>query len=200
MARLFTSDTHFFHKNILTYTERGKYTTVDNHTDWLLSIINKQVKPGDTLYILGDVAFTSSHTQLEDLLLRINCQVFVVKGNHDSNTTWKRVGMTSMAAKNKLVAVKDYAEIKLDSCAGRCNTLCMFHFPISAWHKQGYGSYHAHGHTHGMYQGAGKSLDVGIDNAYNVFGEHRLFTEADIEAFMATRDIVVTDGHTNRTT
>ncbi len=195
MARLFTSDTHFFHKKISEYTERGNYTDAGNHTEWVLDIINKQAKPGDTLYILGDVAFTSDHTEIESLLLQINCQVFVVKGNHDSKTTWKRVGMTSMAAKNKLVAVKDYAEIKLES--GK--TLCMFHFPISAWHKQGYGSYHAHGHCHGMYQGVGKSLDVGLDNSYNLFGEHRLFTEQDIEDFMAMRDVVVTDGHKVRT-
>jgi calcineurin-like phosphoesterase family protein len=190
MAKIFTSDPHFFHKKIVEYTERGKFTNVEDHTDWLLGIINKQVTPEDTLYILGDFAFTSDFVQIEELISKINCLVVLVKGNHDSRKVWKRV------QHHKLLACKDYDEIKM--ATGQ--TACLFHFPIHAWHKQGYGSYHLHGHTHANYEGVGKSLDVGIDNAYKLYGEHRLFTEQDIEAYMATREVVVTDGHANRTT
>jgi calcineurin-like phosphoesterase family protein len=188
MARFFTSDTHVRHKKISEYTQRGLVTTAEAHDAWVVDFINKQVKPGDTLYILGDVAFTADSKVVEDFLSQINCMVVVIKGNHDSRKVWKRV------QHHKLLACKDYDEIKMASG----QTACLFHFPIHAWHKQGYGSYHLHGHTHANYEGVGKSLDVGIDNAYKLYGEHRLFTEQDIEAYMATREVVVTDGHVNR--
>lgn len=72
---------------------------------------------------------------------------------------------------------------------------CLMHFPITSWHKQNYGSWMLYGHCHGKMQGQGKTVDVGIDSAYNVFGEHRLFSDEDIVAFMQQRQIYIADLH-----
>ena len=40
------------------------------------------------------------------------------------------------------------------------------HYPLAIWHQGHKGALHAFGHVHGSYLGLGKSLDVGIDNAY----------------------------------
>jgi len=69
------------------------------------------------------------------------------------------------------------------------------HFPIACWNQQGRGSYHIHGHSHGSYKGNGKILDVGIDNSYNLFGEHRLFTEEDIIEYMSKQEVYASDHH-----
>lgn len=188
MAKFFTSDLHWFHKKICEYTDRKLFTDGEAHTSWLIDIINKQVKPGDILYHLGDFAFTSEAGSIEAILEQINCQVFCIKGNHCSRKTWKQV------KSNKLVAFRDYEELKLSN--GK--TACLFHFPMHVWHKQHYGAYHLHGHCHGSYQGEGRILDVGLDNAYNLFGEHRLFTEDDVIEFMSNRSMVVNDHHKER--
>lgn len=47
-------------------------------------------------------------------------------------------------------------------------------------------------------QGQGKILDVGIDSAYNIFGEHKLFSENDIVALMQQKEKFVAEQHRNR--
>ena len=71
----------------------------------------------------------------------------------------------------------------------------MMHFPIACWNQQGRGSYHIHGHSHGSYKANGKTLDVGLDNAYNLFGEHKLFTEEDIIEYMSKQEVYASDHH-----
>ena len=185
MTNFFTSDLHFFHKKICEYTNRNLFTTPEEHTDWVIDIINKQVNSQSTLYHLGDFAFSSDPKEIEAVLNRINCQVRCIKGNHCSSKTWKRVSSP------RLQSFKDYEEIKLSN--GK--TACLFHFPMHVWHKQHYGSYHLHGHCHGSYQGQGKILDVGLDNAYNLLGVHRLFTEEEVISFMMHQDTITNDHH-----
>ena len=87
-----------------------------------------------------------------------------------------------------------YHEIKIQG-----TPVCLFHFCIQAWHKQGCGSYHLFGHSHGsLKDNKGLSLDVGIDSAYNILGEHRFFTEEDVVQYMQTRELEVADHHAKR--
>lgn len=44
----------------------------------------------------------------------------------------------------------------------------------------------------------GKILDVGLDSAYNIFGEHKFFTEEDVLEYMQSRKIQVLDHHQQR--
>lgn len=57
------------------------------------------------------------------------------------------------------------------------------------------GKVHITGNCHGSYKGNGKILDVGLDNAYNLFGEHRLLTEEDIVEYMNKQEIYASDHH-----
>lgn len=189
MAKFFSSDWHHLHKKICEYTDRGLFTDTEHHSQWLVDLINSQTKPGDTVYHLGDMVFSSDPKVIEDFLGRLHCQVFAIKGNHDSRKTWSKV------QSNRLIAFKDYDEIKVEG-----KDTCLFHFPLAVWHKQHYGSYMLHGHSHGSFQGSGKSLDVGLDSAYNILGEHKLFTEDNITEFMSQRAVVVSDHHKTRDT
>lgn len=61
------------------------------------------------------------------------------------------------------------------------------------------GKVHVTGNSHGSYQPAeGKILDVGLDSAYNIFGEHKFFTEEDVLEYMQSRKIQVLDHHQQR--
>lgn len=187
-TKFFSSDWHHLHKKISTYTQRGLFTDAEHHSEWLIDLINSQAPKGSIVYHLGDLAFTSDPKMIEDFLSKLNCQLFAIKGNHDSRKTWGRV------QSNKLIAFKDYEEIKLKN--GK--EACLFHFPIAVWHKQHHGSAMLHGHNHGSYQGDGKILDCGLDSAYNILGRHRMFTEDDIIDFMENRELVVNDHHQKR--
>jgi len=188
--KYFVSDTHWHHKKIVEITNRGVETTQEEHTDWLINLWNKQVTNSDQVYLLGDVSFATKYDQIKEVFERLNGQIFVVKGNHC------RTAMLDKLLDDHLIqAWYQYKEIKINT-----TDVCLFHFPISSWNKQGYGSIHLHGHCHGSFTPEkGKILDVGIDSAYNIFGVHRLFSELDIIEYMSKREVNVNDHHKDRT-
>ena len=49
----FTSDLHFGHENILRFDKRP-FSSIKEHDEELIKRWNAKVKPGDTVYILGD--------------------------------------------------------------------------------------------------------------------------------------------------
>lgn len=188
MKTWFTSDLHENHRNICKYTNRVVETTEEEHNKWLTRIWNSQVKPEDTIYHLGDLSFSSRYNDLSNFVKGLNGRIILIKGNHDKDDFLKRLKEDAL-----IHAWYHYKEIKIKG-----NATCLFHFPIAAWHKQGYGSWHLHGHSHGMYESKGKSLDVGLDSSYNEFKIHRFFSEEDIEDLMNSKEVAVQDGHKER--
>lgn len=185
----FTSDIHVFHKRIVELTNRHKDTTAENHTDWLVDLWNSQVKQNDVVWHLGDFAFTSNKNKLQDLVSRLNGNIHFIYGNHCDVKTLEQVFYDT--TNKNIWSMQQYKEIKIQG-----NKVVLFHFPIAAWHKQHYGAWHLHGHSHGSYKAEGKILDVGLDSAYNILGEHRFFTEEDIVNIMATKMAISVDHHT----
>lgn len=184
---LFTSDVHFHHKNIVKFTNRGKDTTQDNHDEWLIELWNSQVNNQDKIYMLGDFSFSHKYDEVADVVDRLNGQKLFLVGNHDSHETFLQL------KKDKLISnFYDTKHIKIKG-----NAVHMYHFAIESWNKQGHGGWHLHGHCHGnlLTQNIGKRLDVGLDSAYNILGEHRFFTEQDIADIMSQRKVYVTDHH-----
>lgn len=59
------------------------------------------------------------------------------------------------------------------------------------------GKVHLTGNCHGSFQGQGKTLDVGLDNSYNIFGEHKMFSEDDVLQFMQGREVYIAESHRN---
>lgn len=188
MTTWFTSDLHFFHRNITKYTDRNLVTTAEQHDEWLFDLWNSQVKPGDFVYHIGDFAFSKGYDQLARVVSRLNGQKFFIKGNHDNEDHLDR-----LLEDHLIVKWKHYKEIKI----GETPTV-LFHFPISSWHRQSHGSWHLHGHCHSNLKEMhtnGKMLDVGIDNAYKLTGKHQFFTEQMITEYMQGREMHVADEH-----
>ena len=80
MSRLlFTSDLHLGHNNITKY--RGAFTSAEEHHEVLFDKLASNVQKRDTLYLLGDIAF--SLYWLEKVS-NINCShKLLICGNHD---------------------------------------------------------------------------------------------------------------------
>ena len=185
MNIFFTADLHFGHKNICQYTNRNKFTAQEDHTEWLIDLHNSRVQNGDVVYILGDVSFYKEKTTIE-ILSKLNGRLIVVRGNHDSRTQLKKFERDEL-----IDSWHEYLELDQDG-----TKICMMHYPIAVWNKHHYGSIMLHGHSHGSFQGDGKILDVGLDSAYNLFGEHKYLSLKEVESYMSERSVVVKDHHT----
>lgn len=81
MADYLTSDHHFGHKNIIAYEDRP-FTTVEEMDEFMIQRWNETVKPGDTVYHLGDFALVNLE-RIAALLKRLNGRKILILGNHD---------------------------------------------------------------------------------------------------------------------
>lgn len=186
MTTYFTSDLHFYHKNICKFTRRHEVVQQEHHEEWLIDIWNSTVKKSDKIWHLGDLTFLTKYEDIAALVKKLNGQKFLVKGNHD------RAKVLDQLKKDNLIQNwYQYEEIKIGD-----TPVCLFHFPIASWHKVGYGAWHLHAHSHGSYTtGKGKILDAGIDSAYNLTGKHRFFSEEDVANYMSHREVQTVDHH-----
>ena len=134
--KFFIADLHFGHKNILTLANR-RFSSVEEHDNYVISCINAVVDKGDLLYILGDLGYRSDKEKLKEKLLEINTRnIHVIKGNHDKLSTlveFKRMGI--------IADVKEYAKVQHGK-----DTIVCFHYPIKEWEGYYRGWYHAYGH------------------------------------------------------
>ena len=185
----FTSDVHFRHRNIVNYTDRKEVTNAESHDAWAVDLWNREVSPSDDVYHLGDFCFSSRYEDVKSFVSSLSGHKHFILGNHDKEDNFRKLHKEGL-----IESYGHYKEIKI----GDTKTV-LFHFPITAWNRQHYGSWCLHGHCHSNLQGQGKILDVGLDMSYLLYGEHRFFTEEDIKKFMDSREVFIADGHTNRT-
>lgn len=154
MKTLFTSDDHFFHKNILTYSKRP-FKDITEMNEMLIKNWNSVVNSEDHVYNLGDVAFCNN-TELDKILYRLNGKIFHIKGNHCGNIKTDRFEWS-----------KDYFELNIqDKDVKKGSQLIVLcHYPLATWNHSYKGSISLHGHCHGnlkkdfnLYR-----MDVGVD-------------------------------------
>lgn len=81
MSTFYISDTHAYHKNIITYCSRP-FTNTNEMNKHIISSWNSVVTNKDTVIFGGDFAFASLSVQ-RDFLKCLNGSIYCVKGNHD---------------------------------------------------------------------------------------------------------------------
>lgn len=77
----FTSDTHFGHKNILTFCERP-FNSVEEMDNAIIERWNSKVGKDDIVFHLGDFAF-ASNKRWQELIYKLNGKIYLILGNHD---------------------------------------------------------------------------------------------------------------------
>lgn len=77
----FTSDTHFFHKNIIDFCNRP-FTSVEEMNETLINNWNNVVSPDDYIFHLGDFCFGGS-SAWDYCLNHLNGHKFLILGNHE---------------------------------------------------------------------------------------------------------------------
>lgn len=161
MTIWFTSDLHFFHKNIIALSHRS-FRDVEEMNDQIIKNWNRCVQVNDQVYVLGDVSF-GNKTKTRELLNRLNGKIFLVRGNHDHDI------LKGEGCVERFEWVKDYYYLKVqdtDGPDGKIQPIILMHYPILSWNHMGYGSWMLHGHTHGslLADPTKKRHDVGVDN------------------------------------
>lgn len=172
----FTADTHFGHKNIVWLGNGRPWDSWEEMTEGLVENWNANVKRTDRIYHLGDFSFLPKPKTVE-LIKRLNGQIHMVRGNHDG-------GLDSLAP--MFASYQQYKEIKVGA-----QRLVLFHFPMLSWHKVHSGSWHLHGHCHGLLKRSnGPMMDVGVDpNGY------RPITYEEVAERLAEATWEAVDGH-----
>lgn len=132
MSIFLTSDTHFYHTNIIKYCHRP-FKDVDDMNEHMISRWNETITSDDVVYHLGDFAFNIHRNKLQWLFDRLNGHKILIKGNHDHKDTIKL----------SWESVFDYKEINHEG-----KLIVMMHYPLESWKNNSRGSIHFHGHIH----------------------------------------------------
>lgn len=152
----FTSDQHFSHSNVIKYCDRP-FKDVDHMNRVLIENWNSVVQPEDTVYMLGDIFFTTA-TKAMSIMDQLVGKKVLVYGNHD------KVIRDNKSLQNKFDDILgDYKELTIDE-----QKIVLCHFPFLHFNGQHRGHWNLHGHIHSSgnnsTQPNKRQYDVGVDN------------------------------------
>lgn len=183
----FTSDLHLRHGNILKYQPNRKFKSVEDMEQAISDNWNVHVKPGDLVYVLGDLAFGPAE-DFTEFFKSLNGSKFHIIGNHDKGLKWS-------PRQDPFIWHKHYERIKVKdpSCekTGGYQHIVLSHYAFRVWEMQFYGSWHLYGHSHGTLPRRDNfSMDVGIDT----HPEFRPYSYEEIKHLFRTHSIQPEDG------
>jgi calcineurin-like phosphoesterase family protein len=177
----FSSDFHLNHEAVIKFGR--KFDSVEHMNDHIVVETNKLVRENDLLVLCGDTMMGDKN--YEQFLGSLVCKnVIMLFGNHCNRG--KLLGVAE-----KLIYVGDYIELNIEG-----QIICCSHFPMFNWNYQDDGSFHLHGHLHGDENSVIKeihkyrSMDVGIDSYYNMFGEYSLFSYEKVQELLTDKLII----------
>lgn len=178
----FTSDSHFFHANVIQYCNRP-FSSVEEMNRILISNWNSVVDQQDVVYHLGD--FSLSFRAVELFTRELNGTKFLVPGNHDSCHSYNKKARTEEKRWNRIAQYEELGwsvlpeQITLD-LGKDIGEVLMCHHPYS-WDSNGteggsdkYARWRPvddgqrwllHGHRHSTIQDNldRRMIDVGVD-------------------------------------
>lgn len=155
--RLYTSDPHFGHANIIEYCKRP-FKTTEQMDAAIIGNINNSIKDPekDELVIAGDFSLSKDYNTIAAYRNRINCKtVHLVRGNHDRLSSAEYAKLFSSVSELKRFQPKGYQKYEITVC----------HYAMRTWQHSHKGSWHVYGHSHGTLPDDPNSLsfDIGVD-------------------------------------
>lgn len=174
-----SSDLHINHEAVITYGR--KFNNVDEMNDYIISHINSKVNENDMLILLGDTMMVNKDYQsfLDSLICK---NIVLLNGNHCN---------PGKIMELPILYHGYYLELNIDK-----RIICMSHYPMFNWNYQDDGAFHLHGHLHGDESDIVKeihkykSMDVGIDAYYNLYGEYGIFSYEQIKELLKDKKVI----------
>lgn len=169
----FTSDTHFFHRNVIKSCGRP-FNTVEEMNQALIDNWNAKIKSREMVWVLGDFTFAGIEAT-QNIIKQLNGDIRLVRGNHDRHAAQCiKMGFTN-------VYENHYIELMINGKRTRVN---LSHFPYldnnidyteiehgeyvgrrQYAHKRmiDTGHYLLCGHVHNAWEMKGRMINVGTD-------------------------------------
>lgn len=177
----FYADGHFGHGNIIRFCNRP-FQSIKEMDRALIEGWNSRVTPNDTVWHLGDFSFRGKDP--EHYLKRLNGKIHLILGNHDKLS--------------KVIHLKREEEPRFHSIENlhllhhNKQEIVLCHYAMRVWNKSHHGSWHLYGHSHSTIEDKpwGKSMDVGVDNAYKILGQYVPFSFEEIKSILDKREII----------
>lgn len=158
----FTADQHFGHANIIKFCNRP-FADIDEMDATLIANWNKVVKPGDTVFHLGDFTL-GDQAVAHGYFIQLNGNIHILSNpwHHDKRWINQYPGMYTRTGDIEILPALVVAEMPHGEGHPHAITLC--HYPFAEWDRKHYGAWCLHGHSHGKHKGEGYIFDVGVDN------------------------------------
>lgn len=132
----FIADTHFGHKNCLTFDGRP-FNDIQQHDEALIRNWNDAVGIDDDVWVLGDISWHNA-TRTIEIFNELNGTKHLCTGNHDHKY------LNNKNIRELFVEIVNYKELKLSHDSG----IVLCHYPIPCFNQHYYGWYHLYGHVH----------------------------------------------------
>jgi len=203
------------------HTSVRDFDTLEDMNQTIVDNINNHVGEDDYLVHLGDFSFGGieniwnfrKHLNVKDITFVLGNHDHHIANNKELPNCWIRYkdgeyvdleNSTSdwddlVNSQELFSSVHSYLEITVSGDKYKKRTYNLSHFPFVMSDKQHHGRIGLHGHTHSSFIHDGRSLDVGIDMAYKLFGEYRPFTIEDIDTYMEGRTYPQLSHHNKNT-
>jgi len=182
----FSSDLHLGHQAVIDFGR--EFPDLPTMNSSIVSEINNKVGANDLLVLLGDTMMAEK--DYAQFLNDINCEnVMMLYGNHCSLGKLGKVFEDRQF--DKLLYIGYYLELNIES-----QIICCSHYPNFNWNFQDDGAISLHGHLHADENPVieeihkYKSMDVGIDNYKKLFGEHSVFSFAEIKELLKDKLVI----------
>jgi len=175
----FTSDTHFFHKNIIDFCNRP-YGDMQTMNSALIMNWNKVVPKDGIVFHAGDFAMTANKEYIKELISQLNGKIYLVFGNHDYQNRLDRVDVKPLFHQTSDMYQFTVLDDELEG--GHINFI-ITHYPFLFWRR---GYIHLFGHIHSGPNSTSKDkvpyhpmrYDIGVDAwnytpvSYNIMKNH----------------------------
>lgn len=143
----FISDTHFSHRNILTFSKKDgtklrDFISIEEHDEHLIKCWNDTVRPQDKVYHLGDVVINRKALPICE---RLNGHKRLVRGNHDCFPTKEYLPYFEEIYGSRIINGMIFTHIPI-------HTDCIERFKINV-----------HGHLHSNTLGDSRYMNVSCE-------------------------------------
>lgn len=176
----FSSDLHLRHQKVIDYGR--DFENIEQMNTHIIDEINRTVGKNDLLVLLGDTIMIDKDYAW--FLDAINTNyVIILFGNHCG--VGRLTDVFNSLQFNKLLYIGYYLELAVDK-----QIVCCSHYPMFNWNYQEDGSFGLHGHLHSDENPLVKeihkykSMDVGLDSYYKIFGEYSVFSFTEIKELL----------------
>lgn len=152
----FISDPHLGHENMIKF-ERTQFKSIEEHDTYIKNLIMTEVKPYDTLYVLGDVGEMTQENI--NFWKNVPGKTILIRGNHD--TQRGRLEEAFDTVSNVPIFYN--------------KRILLSHEPLPVTNE----TLNVHGHLHGAYLDSKNHLNLSIHMT-----NYKIFTEKDLEIIL----------------